>query len=178
MKTTNKTDAVSEVAPITNTTPEVVVPAVPEYDGVEMFKADYETKPMKLNMNSFEVKAWFGENDPAKYFREGKIPTYYKSIGDLLADDREEVAAMKQALPQYPGLLLFKHRLQTLYTIVVPKLYGEFEVDLNGEIVDANIKVHTVAFAFGKAFEKGEFVKKLTQAGKHFESNKARNTRA
>lgn len=171
MKTSNTTNETKDVIP------EVPVTSVPEYDGIEMFKADYETKPLKVNMNSNEVKAWFGDNDPKLYFREGKIPNYFKSLGDLLAEDREEVLTLRKTLPQYSKVLLFKHHLQNLYTLVVPKLYGEFELDANGEITDANVKVHTVAFAFQKAFEKGEFIKKLEKTGLHFKSNESRNRR-
>lgn len=174
MKTEN-TQAAPEVAKTTT--------SAPEYNGVEMFKGDYETKPMKVNMDSNQVKAFLKDNDPMVYFREGKIPTYYKQLGDLLeGDDREEVKTLRETLPQFKGILLFKHHQQNLYTLVVPKTYGEFEVDQNGEIVDANVKVHTVAIAFGAsgmpaAYEKGAFIKALKKCAGHFESNKSRNVR-
>lgn len=164
----------------TNTNPEAIT--APEYDGVEMFKGDYETKPMKVNMDSKQVKAWLKDNDPMLYFREGKIPTYYKQLGDLLDADREESILLKDTLPQFKGILLFKHQQQNLYTLVVPKAYGEFELSDEGEIRDSNVKVHTVAVAFGAsgmpaAYEKGAFKKALLKCGPHFESNKSRNVR-
>lgn len=178
MKTT-KDSTVETVA----TTNPLTASTAPEYNGIEMFKSDYSTGPLKINMDSNEVKSFLKGNDPSKYFREGKIPTYYKQLGDLLDDDREETQVLKETLPQFKDILLFKHRQQSLYTLVVPKLYGEFELDDQGEIRDQNVKVHTVAIAFGAsglpaAYEKGAFKKALQKAGPHFESNKSRNVRS
>lgn len=180
MKTETKTD--NTVAQPNKTTDTTAAPSIPEYDGVEMFKSDYQTAPLKVNMSTSEVKAFFKDNDPSVYFREGKIPTYYKQLGDLLDNDREEVIVLKDTLPQFKDILLFKHRQQSLYTLVVPKIYGEFELSQEGEIRDSNVKVHTVAIAFGAsglpaAYEKGAFKKALLKCGPHFESNKARNVR-
>lgn len=181
MKTTTKTNEV--IADNTVAQPnQLTASTAPEYNGIEMFKSDYSTGPLKVNMDSNEVKAFLKDNDPSIYFREGKIPTYYKQLGDLLDDDREETQVLKETLPQYAGILLFKHRQQSLYTLVVPKIFGEFELDDQGEIRDANVKVHTVAIAFGAsglpaAYEKGAFKKALLKAGPHFESNKSRNVR-
>lgn len=161
---------------------EPTVEAPAEYDGIEMYMGDRETKPIKMNMNSTEMKKFLGDFDAMVYFREGKIPTYYKQLGQLLDEEREEVKVLKEALPQYPGLLLFKHLQQSLYTILVPKAYGEFELDAQGEIRDQNVKCDTRAVAFGgngmpAAYETGAFKKSLAKFEKHFASNYSRNRR-
>lgn len=186
MKTPTKTDAPIMEAPETINSLNIAdfaVPVTEEYDGIEMYVGDRETKPMKINMNTSEMKKFIGDNDAAIYFREGKIPTYYKQLGQLLDDEREEVKVLKESLPQYPGLLLFKHLQQSLYTILVPKIYGEFELDAQGEIRDHNVKCDTRAVAFGgngmpAAYETGAFKKSLAKFEKHFQSNFSRNKRA
>lgn len=183
MKTTNNETPKQVEANVSETESTTLsTPQTPFYDGIEMYTGDKETKPLKVNMDSNEVKKFIGEHDPMLYFREGKIPTYYKQLGQLLDSDREEVQVMTEALPQFKGLLLFKHHQQSLYTILVPKSYGEFELDQQGEIRDQNVKCHTCAVAFGgngmpPAYEKGAFKKSLAKFEKHFTSNYSRNRR-
>lgn len=158
-----------------NTTPEVVeVPApvdvpveAPSYDGVETWEErdvmGQVTKiTRKVNMSTEEVKKFFGDHNPAKYFRNGKIPVSYKSLGNLLPEDAEETMVLRQNMPAFKDVLLFKHKYEQLYQLLIPKQICEFELDGNDEISNEAIHCDTRSIVFGasnspRSFEKNYF---------------------
>ena len=101
---------------------------VMDYDGIETWEElVHPAQPpvkrtAKVNMNSEEVKKFFKDNDPKLYFRQGKIPTWVKEYGTLLEEEDEETQLLRQLTPGFPELLLFKHKTQPLYNILVPTL--------------------------------------------------------
>ena len=138
------------------------------YDGIEEWDEIVKLgepavhKKEKINMNTDEIKKFFGEHDPNLYFRNGKIPNRYKELGTLLTEEDEEFKTLKQVIPNMPELLLFKHKTQPLYNVLVPKPLSEFELDGEGDIVDPAYHADTRAIAFGgsnapKSFEKTFF---------------------
>lgn len=133
----------------TTTTP------VMEYDGYETWEEKIHpaqpavTKTVKVNMNSEEVKKFFGEYDPKLYFKHGKIPTWMKEYGVILDEDEEETKLLRSVTPTFPELILFKHKNQPLYNVLVPKPLSEFELDSTGEISNENYHADFRAIAFG-----------------------------
>lgn len=154
------------------TTTEQPINATPEYDGVETWfeRVDLTNPPVqktaKINMSTSEVKKFLGDADPNLYFRGGKIPTWYKEFGTLVDEEDEELKILRNAAPEMPELLLFKHKTQPLYNVLVPKPLGEHELDGNGDITDPVFHADMRAIAFGgsnapKSFEKTFFRMRL-----------------
>lgn len=159
-----------------STTPEVVeikdtpvsTPAeVPSYDGIETWEErdvmGQVTKiTRKINMSTEEVKKFFGDHNPAKYFRNGKIPVSYKSLGNLLPEDADETIVLRQNMPAFKDVLLFKHKYEQLYQLLIPKQICEFELDGDNEIMNDAIHCDTRSIVFGasnspRSFEKNYF---------------------
>lgn len=152
-----------------NLSNEVAPETVPiqEYDGVETWKErEVDGKEVvftrKINLSESEARALLGGRDPKIYFRNGKVPIFYKSLGDLLPEDREETKLLRQTMPSFPDVLLFKHKYEQLYQLLIPKQICEFELDNNEEIVDSAIHCDTRSIVFGsqsspKSFEKNYF---------------------
>ena len=132
-------------------TPEVG--EVVEFDGyvdiVEpSIEGKYVTIPKKIYLSTKEVKAFMGDHDPANYFRLGKVPVIMpKSIGTLLPEDREEVITMREVFSKYPDILMFKHNLTNIYTLLIPKILADFEV-VDGEFVERIVQYDTRSIAF------------------------------
>lgn len=146
---------------------------VQEYDGVEtwMEKVDMVNpavqKTAKINMSTKEVQKFLGDNDPNLYFRGGKIPNWYKEFGILLDAEDDEHKIMTSVCSDMPELLLFKHKTQPLYNVLVPKPLSEHELDEKGDIIDPVFSADMRAIAFGgsnapKSFEKSFFRARLT----------------
>lgn len=113
---------------------------------------------------------YLGGYDPEDYFRGGKLHKSFKNFfGDRLDDETEEFMIMQSILTPYVGCLLFKQRQQNLYTILVPKVFSEFELDHTGEYAPEGVYYDTRVVAFtGKgnapsAFEKDYFVKHINK---------------
>ena len=135
----------------------------------------------KIYLSSDEVKKFMGDNDPNLYFKGGVIPMYVsKTFGRILEDEDEEVKVMKEIFKGYDGLLMFKHRQQNLYTILVPKTFCAFELDANGDFVEDSVKydIRTVNFAGGStpsSFERGYFQKYAEKIKSHFVRARQKN---
>lgn len=146
----------------------------PEYDGVETWSERIDlintpvTKTAKINMSTEEVTKFLGGNDPYLYFRGGKIPNWYKEFGTLVDKEDDEYKIMNAVCHDMPELLLFKHKTQPLYNILVPKPLSEYEIDNNGDIVDPIFSADMRAIAFGgsnspKSFEKTFFRQRVAK---------------
>lgn len=119
-----------------------------KYDGYEdlvepQVDGTYTKTRTKLYLSDDEVKKFFGDNDPNKYFREGKIPVYFpKAVGSLLSDDRVEVAVKNDVFSKFPDVIMFKHELANIYTLLIPKVVTEHEF-ANGEFVSKLVRYDT-----------------------------------
>lgn len=125
-----------------------------EYDGYEdlvepLETGGYKTTPrVKLYLSTSEVKKFMGDHDPAKYFREGKVPAYApKSFGTILPEDRTEVQVKNDVFSKYPDTLLFKHDLANIYTLLIPKILTEHEIT-NGDFTDRLVRYDTRSVVF------------------------------
>lgn len=129
------------------------VEVTPEYDGFEdivepLIDGNYATKSKKVYLSDKEVKSFMGDHDPSKYFRLGKVPTIMpKSIGTLLNEDREEVIVMRDIFSQFPEVLMFKHNLSNIYTLLIPKVVADFEV-VDGEFTNRLVQYDTRSIPF------------------------------
>lgn len=136
------------------TQPEEIIEPVKEYDGYEDLvepteTGAYKTTPrVKLYLSTSEVKKFMGEHDPAKYFRDGKVPVYApKSFGTLLPEDRTETQVKNDVFSKYPETLLFKHDLTNIYTLLIPKVLTEHEFS-NGDFTDRLVRYDTRSIVF------------------------------
>ena len=124
-----------------------------EFDGYEdlvepTMDGKYTTVRTKLWLSTAEVKKFMGDNDPAKYFRDGKVPVYFpKANGTLLADDRMEREVQKEVFRQFPEVLMFKHDLTNIYTMLIPKVLTEHEF-VNGDFVSRLVRYDTRSVVF------------------------------
>lgn len=113
----------------------------------------YQTVKRKIWLNTDEQKKWFGEHDTNVYFRDGVIPTYApKSFGELLSEDRIEVEALRKNLPMYTDILMFKHQLQNIYTLLIPKYVSEHELNNEGDFENRLVRYDTRSIAFTGGF--------------------------
>jgi hypothetical protein len=125
----------------------------PEYDGYEdiiepTIEGKYVTVRRKVYLSDKEVKAFLGEHDPAKYFRLGRVPiSMPKSIGTLLPEDREEVIIKNEVFAKFPEVLMFKHNLTNIYTLLIPKVIADFEVT-DGEFTNRLVQSDTRSIPF------------------------------
>lgn len=130
----------------------VEVPVV-EYDGYEditepTIEGKYVTNRKKIYLSDKEVKSFMGEHDPQKYFRLGKVPTSMpKSIGTLLAEDREETLVLRDVFSKFPDIIMFKHNLTNIYTLLIPKIIADFEV-VDGEFTNRLVQYDTRSIPF------------------------------
>jgi len=151
---------------------------IKEFDGYEdlvepTIEGKYTTVRTKLWLSTAEVKRFMGENDPAKYFREGKVPAYFpKATGTLLADDRMEREVQKEVFRQFPEVLMFKHDLTNIYTMLIPKVLTEHEF-VDGEFVSRLVRYDTRSVVFNggagrpSGFEADYFKKKSDKILEH-----------
>jgi len=130
------------------------VPTVKEYDGYEdlvepHIDGTYKTTRVKLYLSDSEVKKLLGDIDPSKYFRLGKIPNHIpKSLGTLLPDDRMETIVKNDVFSQFPDVLMFKHDLSNIYTLLIPKVISDFELNKDGDYTDRLVQFDTRSIAF------------------------------
>lgn len=115
-----------------------------------------------------EAITYLGGYDPADYFRGGKLHKSFKNFfGERLDEETEEFMMMQAILSPYVGCQLFKQRQQNLYTVLMPKVFSEFELDHDGEYAAEGVYYDTRVIAFtGKgnapsAFEKDYFNKHI-----------------
>lgn len=167
----NKIDKENVSVPESVNEPVATPASTPKYDGVETWEErdvmGQVTKfTRKINMSDDEVAKFLGGHDPHKYFRNGKVPISYKSMGVLLPEDREEVMILRQTMPSFPDVLLFKHNYEQLYQLLIPKNVCEFELDGNNDIVDESIRCDTRSIVFGgtgtpRSFERTYFKQRV-----------------
>lgn len=111
----------------------------PEFDGfMDMMDFDFDgkttSKRVKFYLSTPEQKKFMGDNDPSLYFRLGKVPVAIaKDLGKIIDEDRLEYQVFSKLFVNHPKCLLFKHDMQNIYTILVPKTHSELEKDANGE---------------------------------------------
>lgn len=161
---------------------ETEVKSVKEYDGYEdvrepLIDGTYVTQKRKAFLSLAEQRKFFGSNNPELYFRDGKIPVAIpKALGTLIEDpERYEHQVFMDAFRNYDDLLLFKHDLVNIYTILVPKKYTELELNDTGEFRDRLVRYDTRSIAFtGKgnlpsSFEKDYFNKIANNIKTHFD---------
>ena len=158
---------------------------IPGYDGVETWEEIVNpTQPpvlrkAKINMNTEEMNKFFGNHDVNLYFRGGKIPTWIKEYGVILDEDEDETKLLRSVIPQFPELILFKHKQQPLYNILVPKPLSEFEISSDGDIVDQAYYADFRAIAFGgsnapRNYDKTYFKARVTVIGANLQKRSER----
>jgi hypothetical protein len=123
------------------------------------------------SMTPEEATAFLGGKDPKIYFRRGYCHTAMKqTLGELLNTDEErlEYQSFRKTIRD-ENVLLFKHKIHNLYTILMPKIFTEFELDADGDYVNKYVKqaYHVIAFTgqlgTPSAFEEAFFQRKLKQ---------------
>lgn len=137
-------------------------------NGAKMF-TDEDTIYAKLSMTPEEATKFLGGKDPNVYFRNGLCHTTMgKILGTILDENYDEYIAFRKVIRD-PNVLLFKHRLHNLYTILLPKYLTEFELDPDGDYVNKYVKQAYSVVAFTgqlgvpSAFEEAFFKRKLDQ---------------
>ena len=127
---------------------------IPEFDGREdviepLIDGTYKTtKGVKVWLSTSEIKKFMGEHDPVKYFKEGKVPVYIpKALGQLLGEERTETQVKNEVFNQFPDVLLFKHDLTNIYTLLIPKVLTEHEFE-NGDFTSRLIRYDTRSIPF------------------------------
>ena len=113
-----------------------------------------------------DAGAYLGDKNPWIYFKNGLMHTsLQKVLGDLLQEDREEMMVLRKTIKN-PEILMFKHQRENKYTLLVPKVYSEFELNSDGEFIDKYIHQDYRVIAFTgqgvpAAFEETFFTSKL-----------------
>ena len=151
---------------------------IKEYDGFEdvvepQIDGTYKTTRTKVYLSDSEVKKFMGDNDPAKYFRLGKVPKFMpKSIGSILPEDRMEMVAKADIYSKFPEVLMFKHDLTNIYTLLIPKMLAEHEIT-DGEFSSRLVQYDTRSIPFNgganrpSSFEVDFFKKESAKILKH-----------
>lgn len=139
----------------------------------------YETVKKKVWLNTDEQKKWIGDIDPNLYFRDGVIPNYApKSFGNLLPEDRLEVMELRKNLPMYQDVLMFKHDLQNIYTLLIPKSVSEHELNREGDFENRLVRYDTRSIAFTggmgrpSSFEQDYFAQQISKVKRHLDKAK------
>lgn len=141
----------------------------------------YQTVKKKIWLDTNEQKKWLGDIDPNLYFRDGVVPMYApKSFGELLAEDRVEVQALRKNLPLYPEILMFKHQLQNIYTLLIPKSVSEHELGRTGDFENRLVRYDTRSIAFTggfgrpSSFEHDYFAQQTAKIKSHLDKAKTK----
>jgi hypothetical protein len=155
-----------------------------KFDGVVTFKEPinintYQDVTKKIFLSDDEVEKFIGDTDPSLYFKDGRIPLYVpKSFGTLLSEERPETLVLRKEWPLYKEALLFKHDMQNIYTILIPKKYSEHELNESGDFRSNFVRYDTrsVAFTGGmgrpSSFEPDYFKKHLVTIKRHLDKAK------
>jgi hypothetical protein len=94
----------------------------------------YTKRTEKYYLSDEEVKKFFGDNDLDTYWRDGRIPVIYKAeYGNLLPEDAPERVNCDKIFAKFPGVLIFRHPFQALYTLLIPKKYSNLEKNDKGD---------------------------------------------
>ena len=126
----------------------------PEIDG------SYKTYREKLYLSDSEAKDFMGDNDLNKYWRTGRVFHLYKGeFGSLLPDTALEKETCDKVFAKFPGILIFRHPFQSLYTLLIPKEYSSLEKDKTGEYANRLIHCDARSIVFG-AGDGGAFTAK------------------
>lgn len=116
----------------------------PQLDG------SYTKRKEKFYLSDDEVKEFMGDADPSTYWRLGRVPVAYKKeFGNLLKADAQEKIVCDKVFAKFPGILLFRHPFQALYTLLVPKKYSSIEKDNEGEYVNRLLFCDARSIVFG-----------------------------
>lgn len=116
-------------------------------EGRKMFLKEDEVYT-EHSMSPEEVHKFLGGKDPNLYFRKGECHIFMRKVlGDLLDEERDEYFAFREVIKN-PDFLLFKHKLHNQYFILVPKEYGEHELDVNGDYVNKYVHQDYRVIAF------------------------------
>lgn len=139
----------------------------------------YQTVKKKIWLNTDEQQKWLGDVDPAIYFRDGVVPLYApKAFGQLLPEDRMEVQELRKLLPNYQDVLMFKHDLQNIYTLLIPKRVSEHELNQQGDFENRLVRYDTRSIPFtggmGRptAFEADYFAQQVAKIKRHLDKAK------
>ena len=140
---------------------------------------EYKKVSKKIWLDTNEQKKWLGDIDPNLYFRDGVIPMYApKAFGELLSEDRVEVEALRKSLPLYPDVLMFKHQMQNLYTLLIPKRVSEHELNQTGDFENRVVRYDTRSIAFTggfgrpSSFEHDYFAQQVEKVKRHLDKAK------
>lgn len=142
-------------------------------------------EPVKFGTTSWpSIGTFLGGRDPHKYFKNGLChSSIVKYFGDLLPEDREEVMLLRKIIKD-TDLLMYKHQRFNQYTILVPKIYSEFDLTAENEYDGRKVyqDYYTVAFTgqmgVPGAFEEKFFETKVRQMlAKLKVAGEKRNTR-
>lgn len=145
----------------------------PGYDGVETWQElnwatnKVETFTKKVNMTDEEARNFLGGKDPKNYFKNGKIPVWKKVLGTLITDEEDPaLILLKEVIPKVSSILLYKHKTDSVYTLLIPKSFSENETGAAGDYTDEYTTSDERSIVFGasnspKSFEKAYFKSRL-----------------
>jgi hypothetical protein len=120
----------------------------------------YAKRMEKFYLSDEEAEKFMGDVDLNIYWRGGKVPVIYKGeYGNILKDDAPEKINCDKIFAKFPGILLFRHPFQALYTLLIPKKYSDLEKDANGEYANRIIFCDARSIVFGAA-EGGMYTEK------------------
>ena len=143
----------------------ITKPSVKEFDGyIDIVSPNidgtYNTVREKFYLSDSEVAEFMGDHDPMLYWRLGRVPVMYKKeFGNLLGDDTLEKQTCDKVFKKFPGILLFRHPYQSLYTLLIPKEFSSLEKNGRLDYENRVIFCDSRSIVFG-ASEGGSFTEK------------------
>lgn len=121
-----------------------------------------------LSLDDEKAIEYLGGYDPNDYFKGGKIhKSFVNFFGRRIEEDTQEFHIMASVMHPYQGCILFKQDRQNLYTILVPKMFSEHELNFDGEFSPDGVYYDTRVINFSgfggvpAAFEPDFFQKKI-----------------
>lgn len=144
--------------------------------GTKIF-VDEEKVYQELSLTGKALEDFIVNRDPHIYFNKGLCHSnLIKVYGDLLPEDREEVLFVRKVLKN-KDILVYKHRRFNQYTLLIPKIYSEMELDVNNEFSNKYVHqdVRVIAFTgqngVPSAYEEFYFEKQLELIKLHLEKS-------
>jgi len=129
---------------------------IKDKEGRNMF-VDEDAIYREMCLPQEEAEAFLGAN-PEDYFTEGLVHrSWIKTLGNRLDEDDVEVQTLREIAPTAPDIIVFKNKLQNLYTFVIPKRLSPIPKDIYGDYAERDIKVDTIVVNFDGRVSTKEF---------------------
>lgn len=129
---------------------------IKDTEGRNMF-IDQDAIYNELCLDLDEAAEFLGA-DPNDYFSEGMVhKSWIKILGNRLDEDDIEVQTLREIAPSAPDILVFKNKLQNLYTFLVPKRLSPIPKDMYGDYAEKAIHADTIVVNFDGRVSTKEF---------------------